>query len=154
MEVYLASCGSASCDNFDASNAQWFKITEVGKRDVGWVQQDQCMRFFGPPFLSIKLTKLLQLMERLILSLFLPTSLVVDTFFVTRSLPFIWLINLEVLSSTPLAPRSTSAAASPGPRALTNSFDSLVPTATMTPESLSMPSMTLPMSSLVPPFPS
>ena len=47
MEVYLASCGSVSCDKFDASNAQWFKITEVGKRSGGgWVQQDQCMLFF------------------------------------------------------------------------------------------------------------
>jgi len=46
MEVYLASCGSVSCDKFDASNAQWFKITEVGKRDGGWVQQDQ---FNGKP---------------------------------------------------------------------------------------------------------
>ena len=49
MEVYLASCGSTSCDKFDASNAQWFKITEVGKRSGGWVQQDQCMLLFGLP---------------------------------------------------------------------------------------------------------
>ena len=49
MEVYLASCGSTSCDKFDASNAQWFKITEVGKRSGGWVQQDQCMLSFGLP---------------------------------------------------------------------------------------------------------
>ncbi|KAF9646051.1 hypothetical protein BDM02DRAFT_3119271 [Thelephora ganbajun] len=41
MEVYLASCGSVPCDKFDASNAQWFKISEVGKRNGGWVQQDQ-----------------------------------------------------------------------------------------------------------------
>lgn len=47
MEVYLASCGSVTCDQFDASNAQWFKIAEVGKRDGGgWVQQDQ---FDGKP---------------------------------------------------------------------------------------------------------
>lgn len=46
MEVYLASCGSVSCDKFDTSNAQWFKISEVGKRDGGWVQQDQ---FDGKP---------------------------------------------------------------------------------------------------------
>ena len=152
--MYLASCGSAPCDNFDASNAQWFKITEVGKRNDGWVQQDQCMQFFCSSFLLLKQTEPLQLMERPILSHFLPISLLVDTFFVTRSLPFIWLINLEVPSSTPLAPRSTSAAASPGPQAPTNSFDSLVPTATTTPESSSTPSTTLPMSSLVPPFPS
>jgi len=41
MLTYLASCGSVSCDKFDASNAQWFKINEVGKRSGGWVQQDQ-----------------------------------------------------------------------------------------------------------------
>lgn len=41
MEVYLASCGSTSCDKFDASNAQWFKISEVGKTNNGWAQQDQ-----------------------------------------------------------------------------------------------------------------
>jgi hypothetical protein len=43
MEVYLASCGSAACDKFDASKAQWFKINQVGKRTGGggWVQQDQ-----------------------------------------------------------------------------------------------------------------
>lgn len=49
MEVYLASCGPVSCDEFDASNAQWFKITQVGKRDGGWVQQDQCMFMLGSP---------------------------------------------------------------------------------------------------------
>ena len=46
MEVYLASCGSDSCDTFDASKAQWFKINEVGKRTGGWVQEDQCMLSF------------------------------------------------------------------------------------------------------------
>jgi len=50
MEVYLASCGSVSCDKFDASNAKWFKINEVGKRNGdGWIQQDQCMLLFGSP---------------------------------------------------------------------------------------------------------
>jgi len=47
MEVYLASCGSVSCDKFDASNAQWFKIAEAGKRNDEWVQKDQCMLVFG-----------------------------------------------------------------------------------------------------------
>jgi len=55
MEVYLASCGSVSCDKFDASNAQWFKINEAGKRGDGWIQEDQCTLLFdslifGPQF--------------------------------------------------------------------------------------------------------
>jgi hypothetical protein len=52
MEVYLASCGSVSCDKFDASNAQWFKISEVGKRDGGWAQQDQCKLLSGLPIVD------------------------------------------------------------------------------------------------------
>ncbi|KAI0759233.1 glycosyl hydrolase family 61-domain-containing protein [Trametes elegans] len=42
MLTYMASCGSTTCDKFDASNAQWFKVDEVAKKDDGstWVQQD------------------------------------------------------------------------------------------------------------------
>ena len=38
----MASCGDTTCDKFDASNAQWFKVDEVGKKSDGsaWVQQD------------------------------------------------------------------------------------------------------------------
>ncbi|PFH48347.1 lytic polysaccharide monooxygenase, partial [Amanita thiersii Skay4041] len=36
--TYLASCGSGSCANFDASKAQWFKISQVGRKSDGtWV---------------------------------------------------------------------------------------------------------------------
>ncbi|PFH48348.1 lytic polysaccharide monooxygenase [Amanita thiersii Skay4041] len=36
--TYLASCGSESCATFDASNAQWFKISQVGRNSDGtWV---------------------------------------------------------------------------------------------------------------------
>ncbi|RPD53086.1 hypothetical protein L226DRAFT_473662 [Lentinus tigrinus ALCF2SS1-7] len=42
MLTYMASCGDTTCDKFDASNAQWFKVDEVGKKSDGsaWVQQD------------------------------------------------------------------------------------------------------------------
>jgi hypothetical protein len=43
LMTYMASCGSTTCDKFDASNAQWFKIAEAGKKpgnDSTWVQQD------------------------------------------------------------------------------------------------------------------
>jgi len=39
--TYMASCGSTSCDKFDASNAKWFKIDQTGRKSNGdWVQQD------------------------------------------------------------------------------------------------------------------
>jgi len=39
---YLASCGDTTCDKFDSQNAQWFKISQVGRQSNGgdWVQQD------------------------------------------------------------------------------------------------------------------
>jgi len=41
MFTYLASCGSQSCDQFDAINAKWFKIQQDGRRKDGtWTQQD------------------------------------------------------------------------------------------------------------------
>lgn len=41
MFTYMASCGSTTCDKFDAINAKWFKIQESGKRKDGkWEQQD------------------------------------------------------------------------------------------------------------------
>ncbi|KAJ7689620.1 glycosyl hydrolase family 61-domain-containing protein [Mycena rosella] len=39
MMTYLASCGSASCAQFDATNAKWFKISEQGQDASGaWAQ--------------------------------------------------------------------------------------------------------------------
>ncbi|KAI0665600.1 glycosyl hydrolase family 61-domain-containing protein [Trametes maxima] len=42
MMTYMASCGDTTCDKFDASGAQWFKVDEAGKKSDGstWVQQD------------------------------------------------------------------------------------------------------------------
>jgi hypothetical protein len=39
---YLASCGDTTCDKFDSQNAQWFKISQVGRESNGsdWVQQE------------------------------------------------------------------------------------------------------------------
>lgn len=49
MLTYMASCGSTTCDKFDASGAQWFKVDQVGKKSDGsaWVQQDisKCYRY-------------------------------------------------------------------------------------------------------------
>jgi hypothetical protein len=39
MMTYLASCGSKSCAEFDASQAKWFKIDEQGQDASGnWAQ--------------------------------------------------------------------------------------------------------------------
>ncbi|KAL5508486.1 hypothetical protein ACEPAH_6105 [Sanghuangporus vaninii] len=40
--TYLASCGDSTCDQFDASDAQWFKIDQAGKKSGSseWYQQD------------------------------------------------------------------------------------------------------------------
>jgi len=39
--TYMASCGSTSCDKFNANNAKWFKIAQVGKKADGtWFQAD------------------------------------------------------------------------------------------------------------------
>ncbi|KAI0353258.1 hypothetical protein OH77DRAFT_1484071 [Trametes cingulata] len=43
LMTYLASCGSTTCDKFNGSDAQWFKIDQAGKKpndDSQWVQQD------------------------------------------------------------------------------------------------------------------
>ncbi|KAJ7244942.1 glycoside hydrolase family 61 protein [Mycena rebaudengoi] len=40
MMTYLASCGSTTCDKFDASKAKWFKIQEQGQDAQGkWAQE-------------------------------------------------------------------------------------------------------------------
>jgi hypothetical protein len=64
MLTYMASCGASSCDQFDATQAKWFKIRQVGRKDgnAEWVQQDVCMsqsylvRSFDNNFLKITLT--------------------------------------------------------------------------------------------------
>ncbi|KAF8266394.1 glycosyl hydrolase family 61-domain-containing protein [Lactarius quietus] len=40
--TYMASCGNTTCDKFNGSTAQWFKIDEIGKKPDGttWYQQD------------------------------------------------------------------------------------------------------------------
>lgn len=40
--TYMASCGSGSCTEFDANNAQWFKIDEKGRHDTdaNWFMSD------------------------------------------------------------------------------------------------------------------
>ncbi|KAJ6584982.1 glycosyl hydrolase family 61-domain-containing protein [Mycena capillaripes] len=38
MLTYLSSCGSASCSEFDASQAMWFKIEQAGRDASGWAQ--------------------------------------------------------------------------------------------------------------------
>jgi len=41
--TYMASCGSTTCDQFDPTNAKWFKIDEAGKQpndSSTWIQQD------------------------------------------------------------------------------------------------------------------
>ena len=40
--TYMASCTGTTCDQFDASQAQWFKIDQVGKEESSdtWVVKD------------------------------------------------------------------------------------------------------------------
>ncbi|KAH9913138.1 glycosyl hydrolase family 61-domain-containing protein [Epithele typhae] len=40
--TYMASCGDVTCDKFNSTDAQWFKIDQVGKKSDGttWVQAD------------------------------------------------------------------------------------------------------------------
>jgi len=41
MLTYMASCGSTTCDQFDSTQAEWFKIDEVGKSGSDtWVQAE------------------------------------------------------------------------------------------------------------------
>lgn len=42
MLTYLASCGNTTCDKFDAIDAKWFKIDEVGQKtnSANWFQED------------------------------------------------------------------------------------------------------------------
>ena len=50
--TYMASCGSTTCDKFDVTKAEWFKISEDGRKSDGsgdWIQMDLCA---SPFFLS------------------------------------------------------------------------------------------------------
>ena len=40
--TYMASCEGTTCDQYDATNAQWFKVDEAGQNanGSGWVQQE------------------------------------------------------------------------------------------------------------------
>ena len=40
--TYMASCSPSTCDQFNASNAKWFKIDQIGKESDGktWYQKD------------------------------------------------------------------------------------------------------------------
>lgn len=41
LMTYMASCGSTTCDKFNASGAKWFKIDQIGKKDAStWYQAD------------------------------------------------------------------------------------------------------------------
>ncbi|PSR83810.1 hypothetical protein PHLCEN_2v5624 [Hermanssonia centrifuga] len=42
LMTYMASCGSTTCDQFDASGAKWFKIDQLGLKSDGstWNQAD------------------------------------------------------------------------------------------------------------------
>lgn len=42
MMTYMAACEGTTCDKFDASKAQWFKIDEAGQKPggSGWFQAD------------------------------------------------------------------------------------------------------------------
>ncbi|KAF8815954.1 glycoside hydrolase family 61 protein [Phlegmacium glaucopus] len=42
MLTYLANCGSTTCDQFDITNAKWFKIQQIGRKanSPDWVQAD------------------------------------------------------------------------------------------------------------------
>ncbi|KAF8587532.1 lytic polysaccharide monooxygenase [Ramaria rubella] len=43
MLTYMSTCGNTTCDQFDAINAKWFKISEVGQIPNNlsqWAQQD------------------------------------------------------------------------------------------------------------------
>ena len=41
--TYMASCGDTTCDQFNDTDAQWFKIDQAGKKggdNSPWVQAD------------------------------------------------------------------------------------------------------------------
>jgi len=48
MLTYMASCGSTTCDKFNAANAKWFKIQQIGRKNGNgdWAQADLSMFFF------------------------------------------------------------------------------------------------------------
>ena len=47
--TYMALCEDTTCDKYDATNANWFKIDEAGLKPdgSGWWQEDisQCIRY-------------------------------------------------------------------------------------------------------------
>ena len=72
--TYLASCGSTTCDQFDARTAKWFKIDQVGKDNNGaWVQQQ--ISEFPPSSFRVHLVSRLHTVDGNVYSANLPKNL-------------------------------------------------------------------------------
>jgi hypothetical protein len=52
MLTYMASCGSTACDQFNSTNAKWFKIQQVARKSSGgdWAQVDISMSSLSATF--------------------------------------------------------------------------------------------------------
>ncbi|KAF8965495.1 glycosyl hydrolase family 61-domain-containing protein [Flammula alnicola] len=78
MLTYMASCGSTTCDKFDASNAKWFKIQQDGKKSGDnsvWAQADLMTGGVATATLPSNLAPGNYLLRHEIIALHLATSL-------------------------------------------------------------------------------
>ena len=52
--TYMASCGNTTCDQYDSTNAEWFKIEETGLEpgNITWYQQNISTSFALNAFIS------------------------------------------------------------------------------------------------------
>ena len=56
--IYLAQCEDGDCSTFNGSDAQWFKIDQMGLRDANagtWYMRDLCESKLYSPFSSTSL---------------------------------------------------------------------------------------------------
>jgi len=88
----LASCGSTTCDNFDARTAKWFKIDQVAKDNNGaWVQQ-QISEFLSS-FSRIHLVSCLHTVDGNVYSANLPKNLAPGEYLVRHEIIALHLAN-------------------------------------------------------------
>ena len=83
--TYLASCGSTTCDSFDARTAKWFKIDQVAKDSNGaWVQQ-QISEFLST-FSRMRLASCLHTVDGNVYSANLPKNLAAGEYLVRHEI--------------------------------------------------------------------
>ncbi|KAJ7595353.1 glycosyl hydrolase family 61-domain-containing protein [Mycena floridula] len=89
MLTYMASCGSVSCSSFNSSDANWFKIDQVGLKSdgVSWYQED--------------------LMSGMTASVMIPTTLAAGEYLVRHEIIALHLAQADTIGGAEFYPSCT-----------------------------------------------